>query len=380
MRFPATDAAPDDLPIVPLSGAATLIAVDAIDATDRLRPVDKDIVTALADSIKAVGLQNPVSVRRIKDRFTLISGAHRLAAIKHLGRDHIPAMVTDADLLTARLAEIDENLVRHELSPLDRAIFLAERKRIYEDLHPETRKGGRNQHTALLSDTMSFSENAAEKLRVSKKSIERSVSIHKGLTTQSLARVRKLLIATSQAELLHLSKCDAQKQAAILDRIEAGHARTVREAEAKITGRTGTMAPNWETDLRAMQRRWKTMAPKARNAFVHWLADSGQMAAHLEGTKHEPDTEGYASAAEIAGARLPGLPGSKKGILELAGKAGWDFIESYTRGGKTRLYAIADLPVQARAEYERRRKIAQNRLIPRAEARTIVVEVSNDAQ
>ena len=44
-----------------------------------------------------------------------------------------------------RLIEIDENLVRSDLSPAERAAHQAARKEIYERLHPETvatKRGG----------------------------------------------------------------------------------------------------------------------------------------------------------------------------------------------------------------------------------------------
>jgi hypothetical protein len=42
----------------------------------------------------------------------------------------------------AELAEIDENLIRAELSPAERALHIGKRKELYEKVHPETKTGG----------------------------------------------------------------------------------------------------------------------------------------------------------------------------------------------------------------------------------------------
>ena len=38
-------------------------------------------------------------------------------------------------------AEIDENLIRADLTPAENALHTARRKELYEKLHPETKKG-----------------------------------------------------------------------------------------------------------------------------------------------------------------------------------------------------------------------------------------------
>jgi hypothetical protein len=63
--------------------------------------------------------------------------------VRKLGHATIFAgVVKELDADQAQLAEIDENLIRAELSPAERAAHVAARKAVYERLHPETKHGG----------------------------------------------------------------------------------------------------------------------------------------------------------------------------------------------------------------------------------------------
>ena len=82
-------------------------------------------------------------MRASKSGLRLVAGWHRLEATRQLKHDTIRAVVLEGlDADAALLTEIDENLVRADLSPAERAIHLAERKRLYEKLHPQTKHGG----------------------------------------------------------------------------------------------------------------------------------------------------------------------------------------------------------------------------------------------
>jgi len=120
------------------------IRLDRIHIGERLRAVDLDHAAHIAASISQIGQQAPIHVATIHGDglHPLIAGAHRVEALRLLGQEEALAIILDADEQHARLVEIDENLMRRELSELDRAVFLAERKAIYEARHPETRAGG----------------------------------------------------------------------------------------------------------------------------------------------------------------------------------------------------------------------------------------------
>lgn len=95
-------------------------------------------LTELKTSILQSGLLHPVSVT---PDAVLISGWHRLEACRQLGMPTIAVRVCELTELEAEIAEIDENLVRKELTPLERSIQLARRKALYEKLHPGSGHG-----------------------------------------------------------------------------------------------------------------------------------------------------------------------------------------------------------------------------------------------
>jgi ParB family transcriptional regulator, chromosome partitioning protein len=80
-------------------------------------------------------------------------------------------------------AEIDENLIRNELTALDKGLQMARRKAIYLELYPETRHGGdrKNQSAKNQDDTVSFCQDTAAKTQQSKRTVERNVAIGEAL-------------------------------------------------------------------------------------------------------------------------------------------------------------------------------------------------------
>jgi ParB family chromosome partitioning protein len=101
------------------------VAVDAIvpnhyQPRKEFRPEE---LRELAESIKATGLLQPITVRAIagSDRFELVAGERRLRAVRSLGWKFVPAIVRDYDDRTMLTLALVENLQREDLNPIEEA-------------------------------------------------------------------------------------------------------------------------------------------------------------------------------------------------------------------------------------------------------------------
>ena len=172
-------------------------------------------VEELARSIAAVGLMNPITVTQDN---TLIAGLHRLEAAKLLGWTEIECTVSDADGLQAELAEIDENFVRAGLSHRELGDLLLRRKELYEAIHPETRQGQRNGQTAkndklTVLAAKPFSEDTADKLGISKRTVERLVQTAANLTPEAKKTIRDAGDKITKGDALKISRLPPDQQA-----------------------------------------------------------------------------------------------------------------------------------------------------------------------
>ena len=86
------------------------------------RRFDEAALEELADSIKAVGVIQPILVRKEGDRYTIIAGERRWRASRVAGLDEIPAIVRDWDEVKRLEAALIENLQRDDLNPVEEAM------------------------------------------------------------------------------------------------------------------------------------------------------------------------------------------------------------------------------------------------------------------
>ncbi len=81
-----------------------------------------ETIAALAESIKAVGVLQPVVVVKSGEGdYVLIAGERRLRAARRAGLDSIPAMIRSVDDRGSLVEALIENVQREDLSPLEEA-------------------------------------------------------------------------------------------------------------------------------------------------------------------------------------------------------------------------------------------------------------------
>jgi len=83
---------------------------------------DEEALSHLADSIREVGVLQPVLVRPAgEDRYELIAGERRWRAARRVGLQTIPALVRETDDAAALEQALVENVHRDDLNPLEEA-------------------------------------------------------------------------------------------------------------------------------------------------------------------------------------------------------------------------------------------------------------------
>ena len=205
------------------------VRISSIKINPGRREAEPKAVEELARSITAVGLMNPVT---LDQNNTLVAGLHRLEAAKLLGWTEIECTTIGMDSVQAKLAEIDENIVRTKLNRQELCEQLLRRKEIYETLHPETRHGMRNGQTAKNAnlatlETKSFAEDTAEKTGMSKRAVSRLLQIANNLTGDA----RRIVEAhnMTQDTALKLSRLQHDEQVEAASMLAAGTMESVEQ-------------------------------------------------------------------------------------------------------------------------------------------------------
>lgn len=105
------------------SPAAALLSIDRIrpSGTNQRQHIDPDGLAKLADTIKSVGILQPIVVRPKAGRYDVVAGERRLRAAELAGLKRIPATVRRIDDAAALEIQVIENDQREDLTPFERA-------------------------------------------------------------------------------------------------------------------------------------------------------------------------------------------------------------------------------------------------------------------
>lgn len=277
--------------------ALVSLPVRDIHVGSRLRNVDPATVANLQVAILEAGWHGTIVVRPLPDdelgpRYDLVAGAHRLAAMRALGRDKIPATIRVLSDDEALQIEIDENLVRRGLTPLERAEMVAARFAVWRRRFPErtsdagpvaTPKVGRPPKNSAkfaeflggAPETMGFTAETAADVGLSKRTIEAAWTTVRGLNEVLRQRLHGTWIAKNEGVLRQLAGLgDQAEQAGVVDVLLAGDTKSVSDARAIAAGNTPSKPAQNPVDetVKAFRKLWGAASPSGRTAILDDLA------------------------------------------------------------------------------------------------------------
>ena len=190
------------------------IKIREIEIGSRKRKLNEDKVKELAESLNLLGQLEPITIT--KDN-VLLAGWHRLEAAKLLGWDEIKAEVFEGNEIECELAEIDENLMRNDLTILEQGEHLARRQELIG------RNVGRyaksNGSTVLPLKTTA---EIAKDIGLSETSAQRRMQAARNIVPEVKEAIRNTEIANSTTQLLQLARLAPAEQIEVARNITDG--------------------------------------------------------------------------------------------------------------------------------------------------------------
>ena len=177
-------------------GSSTIneIPLDQIEANPNQprREFDDEALHELAESIKAIGIIQPITLRKLnEDSYQIIAGERRYRACCSLNMKQVPCIIEDYDDKQTQTLAIIENIQREDLSPLEEA-------KAYQALIKEY---GYSQ-TELADIVGKKQSTIANKLRLLKLSDDVQFSLNQKQITERHARAMLSLNEEKQQEVL----------------------------------------------------------------------------------------------------------------------------------------------------------------------------------
>lgn len=274
---------------------ATLKLADII-VPPRLREVDEDQAQILSSQIAWQGLLNPITVRRTPPAtkpyqpYTLIAGAHRRRAVELLNGTAIEAMIVEADAIDGMMLEVSENLIRNELTALERAVFVLAYREAWEKRYGQVKAGrpwqknNRDNLSQLPTegpvniveavDGSNFYEVASARLGIHPKGIKRATRIATKIPAAIRGHLRGTEHADNQNFLLKLAGFGPERQAEI-SRALAQSPDIVRAIEVTDPAAQAKAQRNGQDLLLdRLISTWARASESTRAKFLGLLADA----------------------------------------------------------------------------------------------------------
>lgn len=235
------------------------LALDRIICAPQVRSTfDDDALLGLAQTLKEVGQQQPIRVRRVGDKFEVVDGERRLRATKRTGATVIAAVIEEKDLCESEIIyrQLVANCQRAELTPMEKAKAIAH----------------------LMRDTQWSAAQTAAKLGMSNATVSRllallslPLSIRKGVEEGTIP-------ASTAYQLGHV--CDGQQQEELASQVSSGTltrdglSETVKSKRRAARKRSNTACPVRITAVLGHHRSVTVTGHEVNfESFINWLAE-----------------------------------------------------------------------------------------------------------
>jgi len=209
------------------------VEIARIQVGQRKRKLDEGKVRSLAESFESIGQLQPITVEQCEyGNYRMIAGLHRLEAAKLLGWESIEAQEFEGDAVAAELAEIDENLMRNDLTFLEQGEHLARRQELVGFKQGDNRFTiGRRATVAPLKTTLEIAKDAG----ISERSAQQRMQVARNIVPEVKDAIRDTEIANSTTQLLELARLAPEKQIEVTKFLsgEMTIERAVREMRRK---------------------------------------------------------------------------------------------------------------------------------------------------
>lgn len=183
------------------------LGIAEIKVKARKRKLDESKVRTIADSFAAIGQLQPITVVRDDGMYRLVAGLHRLEAAKRIGWQTIEATIFDGDEVEIELAEIDENLMRNDLTVLEQGEHLVRRQELIG------KRPGRYQDSkGITVIPLKTTAELAHDIGLSEISAQKRMQAARNIVPEVKDAIRNSEIANSITQLLELARMKPEKQ------------------------------------------------------------------------------------------------------------------------------------------------------------------------
>jgi sulfiredoxin len=239
------------------------------------REISEEAVAGLVDSIARIGIQNPISIKRIDDplyEYEVIAGDHRFAACKRLGMQTVSVRLLSG--LKAKLQRHSENLHRVEPTLLEKYADIAGYQKAVAKAELESTPGGVQPHDKGISQT-------ARKFKVHRKKVQNAMAASK-LDSAIKEAITAEGCANNASLINRLAKLDSSEE----QKRELLRAKSRSRAAPKPIGTSQAVGG---VKFTALAASWKK-SPTCRLWCAAAAPDRRQFVDHLQSGLKE-DTE-----------------------------------------------------------------------------------------